>query len=297
MDQNNTVFNIDELITAYIDNEITDSKLRSEIEDLLSRDENLRKKYQCELLTKKVLQSSLKLNEVPPYLYDSLSGIYSNVSGKVNKHTDYEYLTFGGHINRILTRKMMGVPAFAYAVFALVGFFIFYITVIQTQRQLNPYITSGTDKSIMVQALKNFHNILNGNLKPQITSSNPAEVIRYVREKAKFDPFIPEIEEFRLSGAYCNDYNGEILAHIIYRNSKDEIFYIYQLPANCIAKNKLELPEPVHKKMIDEKYYICDEVDENECTMALWFKNDVLCASLSRMPKNRMFVTFSNIIK
>lgn len=90
----------------------------------------------------------------------------------------------------------------------------------------NPYILTGKESSIMIQALNSFHKVVKGEVKPQLTSSNAAEIEKFVMEKAHFDPYVPEIENYKLAGVVCNEYHGQELAHIIYQDNDGQMIYI-----------------------------------------------------------------------
>lgn len=310
MGQDITTFNIDELISSYIDNQISDQELKKQIEEKLNSDPRLMSKYKSELLTKNLLRSKLQPDEVPDVTFRKvMSAINSMVStasvnAAVESNTSRvfsieqpvnEYPSFWQSLKEIITAPFFGVPRYAAAmavVLILVGsFFVF-----GGKKTLNPYITSGTDKSIMVQAVNSFHKILDGEVKPQLSSSNAAEVEKFIKEKSNFSPYIPVIDNYQLKGAVCNEYNGQKLAHIIY-SSGEEVFYIYQVPMTCVTKNALDLPDDVHNEIIKARYYMCDMVDENDCTMTLWIKDNVICASMSNMPKQKMQTTFTNFYK
>ena len=102
----------------------------------------------------------------------------------------------------------------------------------------NPYIISGTEKSIMVQALNSFHKILDGDVKPQLKSSNAAEIEKYVKDNANFNAYIPNIESYHLEGVMCSEYNGQKLAHLIYINNDNDVIYIYQTPCYPVSRRK-----------------------------------------------------------
>lgn len=304
MGQDITTFDIDELISSYIDNRITDPELKKQIEDKLKSDSKLNAKYQSELLTKNLISQRISASELPERTYmkvmNSIDALIENSAGSRNKLTENEipeYPSFWQSMLEKISAPLFGVPRYAFGlvlVFIIAGSLLIFGG---GKKTLNPYITSGTDKSVMIQALNSFHKIVKGEVKPQLKSSNAAEVESYVKEKSDFSPYIPVIENYVLEGAVCNEYNGQKMAHIVYKNG-NEIFYILQTPVSCVTKKQLDLPDDVHKEIITANYYMCDKVDENdECTMTLWIKNNVMCASMSNMPKQKMYATFTNFYK
>jgi hypothetical protein len=302
MGQANTTFNIDELVSSYIDNQITDHELKKQIEDKLTSDRKLNAKYKSELLTKSILQSKLQSAELPGMTYNrvmaSIDDIIANAAQnkQTRKQTSIQYPSFWQSLWQTISTPFLGVPKYAYGM-ALVFLVIGAIIIFTGKKDLNPYITSGTEKSIMVQAVNSFNKIIDGEVKPQLTSSNAAEVEQFVKDKSNFNAYIPIIENFVLKGVVCNEYKGQKLAHIIYQNG-DEIFYIYQTPVTSVIRKDLDLPDAVHSEIDKSKYYMCDGVAESgDCTMTLWIKDNVVCASMCNVPKKEMYATFTSFYK
>ncbi len=303
MGQDTTTFNIDELISSYIDNQISDPELKSQIENKLNTDEKLNAKYKAELLTKNLLRSKLPEAELPQETYRKVMSSIDSLVANQNANSAYKqpaintpaYPSFWQSLKETIKTPFMGIPRYGYAmaaIFIIVGaLFIF-----NGKKTLNPYITSGTDKSIMVQAVNSFHKIMDGEVLPQFNSSNAAEVEKFVKEKSNFCPYLPSIDNYVLTGVVCTEYNGQKLAHVIYRNDK-EVFYIYQTPLTSVVKKDLDLPQDVHNEIIKTKYFMCDAVDQNDCTMTLWIKDNVVCASMTTMPKQKMQAAFTSFYK
>jgi hypothetical protein len=161
---------------------------------------------------------------------------------------------------------------------------------------LNPFIANGTEKSVMVQAVNNFHKILKGEIKPQLQTNDVNEVSNFAKKNVHFKVFIPRIENYELAGIICNEYEGQKLVHLVY-TSGDEVIYIYETDANSINPQRLELPDAVYSDIIKDNYYMCDHVDHHNCTMTLWYTGSVLCASVTTMPKHKMYSTFTGFNK
>ena len=85
-----------------------------------------------------------------------------------------EYPSFWQTLKQAFTEKFIGVPRYAFAVVIFLvigGLFVFS----SSKKVKNPYILAGSESSIMIQALNSFHKVMNGDVKPQLTSSNAAE--------------------------------------------------------------------------------------------------------------------------
>lgn len=305
MGLNTTTFNIDELITSYADNQITDPETKKQIEDLLEKDQKLYAKYRSEVLTRDLLRNRLPEAELPAATYSKVILSIDNLVAESKKKYSAagnlqtaaaEYPSFWQSIKQAFTEKFIGVPRYAFAVlaFVIIGGLVVFSGGKKTR---NPYILTGKESSIMIQALNSFHKVVKGEVKPQLTSSNAAEIEKFVMEKAHFDPYVPEIENYKLAGVVCNEYHGQELAHIIYQDNDGQMIYIFQVPITAMLKKNLDLPEDVHNEITKAKYYMCDEVDENDCTMTLWYKDNNVCASMTTMPKQEMYTTFTRFNK
>jgi len=307
MDLNTTAFNIDELITSYIDNQISDPALRKQVEDMIAGDARLNSKYKTELLTKNLLQSRIKQAELSDQIYLKITSSINTIveQHKQSYNSEYSVSEYRDNYWRYLVEMISAplrigkvpVPRYAFAIFILfIAVPAFFIMNSKESKIKNPYVLAGTEKSIMVQAVNEFHNVLDGKCKVQYKSSNAAEVQKYVNDNANFKAYVPNIDNYSLTGCMLNEYNGRKLAHLIYI-SGDDIIYIYQTNMDAIIKNELDLPEQVRDEIIAAKYYMCDEVDDINCTMTLWFKDNVVCASITTMPKQDMYNTFTSFIK
>jgi len=305
MGLNTTAFNIDELITSYADNQISDPETKKQIEELLSQDSKLNAKYRSEVLTKNLLKSRIPEAELPQATYNkvmvSIDGLIADSKKNyAQQHRaaviEPEYPSFWQTLKQAFTEKFIGVPRYAFAVviFLVIGGLFFFSS---SKKVKNPYILAGSESSIMIQALNSFHKVMNGDVKPQLTSSNAAEIEKYVMDKAHFDPYVPQIDNFSLAGVVCNEYHGQQLAHLVYKDPEGRMIYILQVPVTALQKKDLELPDDVHNEITRAKYYMCDEVDEEDCTMTLWYKENNICASMTTMPKQQMYTTFTRFNK
>lgn len=89
MGLNTTTFNIDELISSYADNQITDPDLKKQIEDLLSKDQKLNAKYKAEVLTKDLLRTRLPEVELPTATYQKVMLSIDNMIADSKKKVQY----------------------------------------------------------------------------------------------------------------------------------------------------------------------------------------------------------------
>lgn len=304
MGVNITKSNIDEFLTSYIDGENHDTALDNEVKRFIETDETVSKKYMAEVLTKRLFSSRLKAVEVPDHLVNKINNSLDSVfisseeeyASSVNTE-EVLSVTFWEYLKNLISTPVkvrnLSVPRYAFAVVLLVVLIGAGMLMNVEKTELNPYIAAGSEKSVMVQAVNNFHKLLAGDMKPEMQSNDAVKVREFVKHEANIDAFVPVINNYNLIGAMCSEYDGQMLAHLVY-TSGNEVIYIYEACVSSLHSNCLELPDPVHSDIMKNKYYICDKVDDNQCTMILWYRDNIICASVSTMPKNKMFAHFTS---
>jgi len=304
-----TIENIDEYLTSFIDGQYQSEEERQQVQQFIEKDERIYKKYKSELLTRNLLKTKLTSAELPHAtvvkINNSVGGlVYSALENKKRLaalSSDSEEAHFGlpflVYVKRLLTSKVslkwISVPAYSFAIVFMIIMILSGIYVNRTQNpELNPFITSGSDKSVMVQAVNTFHKILSGEIKTQLNSTDENAVCDYLKDGTKFDAYVPCLKNCNLKGAAYNEYNGQKLAHIVYTSGK-EVIYIYETHISSINRRHLEVPDPVHNQMISDKYYMCDHVDKDNCTLMMWYKDSILCATVSTMSKRKLYNTIA----
>lgn len=299
--------NVDEFLTSQIDGENKDMDAANTVDEMLRKDPSLMKKYRSEMLTKNLFNSRFKPLEVPSATYLKVtSSIDELISDAKQRYTE-RYITLQRNTNflRYLISVLASplrigramVPAYVFGIaFILILTTAGIFLSLQDESALNPFITNGTERSVMVQAVDNFHKVLKGEMQPQINSNDADDVRGFVKDKVNFDPYIPKINEYTLSGAVCSEYDGQKLVHLVYTSGND-MLYIYETALNSVHHKKLEIPDQVSNDITKDKYYMCDKVDHHNCTMILWYSGNVLCASVTTMPKKKMYATFTGFYK
>jgi hypothetical protein len=202
-------------------------------------------------------------------------------------------------MSRIITASVrigrIAVPRYAFAILLMIIIIGAGLLLNKKgQGQLNPYIANGTEKSIMVQAVNNFHKVMKGEFKPQVNSKDEGDIRKFMKDNLDYEVYVPCIENCEGISAILDEYNGQKRAHIVYR-SGDDVFYICEMPSKSINPKCMEIPDPVHNEIVTKKFYMCDKIDyDNNCTMLLWYTGNVVCASVSTMPKQKMYAAFTN---
>jgi|GEM_PF-1076519 len=312
MGENTTNFssdNIDELLTSYIDKQIHDTQAIKFVEDKLKSDETLSKRYKSELLTRNAYRERLKQIDVPQNTMMKVNSSIDKLIEEASKkhalnhqeqpqdHPEEASSTFLQYLKNLISIPVnigrLAVPRYAFGIAAIV--LVIGIGIVVNNNRVvegNPYITSGAENSVLVQAVNYFHKVMSGEMKPQIKSNSASEVKKYFSDKVNFPVYVPEIANYTLVGGCSGDCHQEKVAHILY-SSGDNIIYMYQVPASCIKNKHLQLPEPVNNKIISDKFYM-DDADVSTCSMTVWYQGDIICASVSTISKQKMSTTFAS---
>jgi hypothetical protein len=305
MSEGSTNYNYLELITSLVDNQHLNPSEREAVLKLIKSDESYRKRFESEMLLKNQLSAKLTSKDVPHNTRLKVINAIDNLITESTAEkqtvpvelTAQQEITFPDHIWNFLTSSVrLGktvIPVYSIGAAAIVLIIIAAVIFRNNSTSvLNPYISAGSEKNIMVQAVNTFHKLLKGDIKPQIKSPDHAELSKLVSSKVNFNAYVPKIDDYNLVGALYNDYLGQQLVHLVY-SSGDEMIYIYETHFDDICRQKLELPEPVHTEIITNKFYMCDQIDENNCTLYIWYKGNILCASVSNMPKSKLYNTLA----
>ncbi len=109
-----------------------------------------------------------------------------------------------------------------------------------------------------------------------------------------FKVFVPDVKDAILIGGVCNEINGEKVAHIIHKKGN---IYIYTLQASkkdvMTNKDKIILCDKF-KETVNEgtNWFPCSK--DQKRTVVIWFKDNVICASVAQMEPQEIVSTLTN---
>lgn len=252
--------NFFDLITAYVDNRISDPVLKSQIEALLESDQEYRFEFQVQLGVKNLLKERNLRIPLPEYKRTMiLKAIKKN----------FKYNPFRSLINLYynfkekLSKKIIS-PAYGFSLATIFGIFLIifvYLLLDNTFKfsslDFDEYKENFYDASnYFCQGIRNFELILKGELKAQIKSSNPNELKKFFIEKGvAYSTFIPEFSDWTLLGGVVSEFNGNKHAHYVYESNRGFLVYVYQVSAECLEKNKtLRLSESLQNYLKSHKF-------------------------------------------
>jgi hypothetical protein len=149
----------------------------------------------------------------------------------------------------------------------------------------NPDATSTSQSSdVITQSLSNYQSIVRGDIKPQVASNLPENLVSFFAGKTDFPVLVPKMKGCSLLGGVSNEYAGIKLAHVMYQRG-GEVVYMYQTCWETVIKGeKLNLPQEAKDELLRTGWFT--QSDPGGCTVVLWRKDRTLCAAVAHMDKD-----------
>ena len=147
------------------------------------------------------------------------------------------------------------------------------------------------NRDFVVQARDVYESINNNQTKLQYTTSNANELSELMNKSLNFKVFIPDVKGAVLIGGTVNEMNGLRVVHFVHKKN-NQIIYTLQVSRNDLfGRNNFVLHKNQEQGILNGQNWIaCDKIN-NDCAV-IWFKNDVICSSVSRIEAQEM----SNIL-
>lgn len=261
-----------ELITAYLDNEIRDESLKKEIKHLIDVDPDYKFEYQIQNLVKRIAQEKYKRQPAPEHLKRRiLNQIASEITVQSPKESSAKQVSFWA--------GLISKPAFSFATAIIIVISIILIIFNRTTQQ-PPVIAEDqlTPDNMFYQAENNFEAIIQGKLAPQIVADNPKEIQKYFESSGvRYSTLVPTFKEWKLLGAVVSEDKGEKFAHHVYAGEKGEIVYVFQVDESYLKshdiislnENLLEYLEQgnCYVKTENNKVVLFKKIDHNICAI------------------------------
>ena len=137
---------------------------------------------------------------------------------------------------------------------------------------------------VILQSLTNYRAVMDGQIKPQVMSGQPAQMESLFAGITDYSVHMPKMKDCTLLGAVKNEYAGTNLAHLLYQHDR-EIVYVYQTCLATVMKgDKLHLSDEAKDCLKRTGWFTESEPDGR--TVVLWTKGRTLCAAVARMTKD-----------
>lgn len=257
-----------ELVSAAVDLQLTDSEQEAFKQHSIQCSP-CRKEYEVDAATKQFVTGRLHKVHVPRELAVRVSALVKSESS--SGETSWV---------RDIIRRPLVKPAIGFAFAFLVVLFLLRGstgTNSSTQAAL-------VANDVIFQSLRNHRALMEGEIKPQLTSSEPSQLASLFSGITDYSVHMPKMKNCQLIGGVQNEFEGTKIAHIVYQHDSD-IVYIYQACWATVKKGeKLTLPEEAKDELTRTGWFSCSEPDGR--TVVLWVKGRALCAAVSRMSKD-----------
>jgi anti-sigma factor RsiW len=185
-------------------------------------------------------------------------------------------------------RKPYVKPAF--------GFALAFVAVVLFLRSPRPDSSisqaSLVPNDVILQSLLNHRAVLEGKIKPQVVSSEPAQLESLFAQITDYSVHLPHMKNCRLVGGVQNEYDGTKLAHLVYQRDTD-IVYVYQTCLATVLKGeKLRIPFQAKEALEHTGWFTESEPDGR--TVVLWEKGRTLCIAVSRMSRDDLMACLAS---
>ncbi len=263
-------YNFENLITAFVDNEITDAGQKNEIELLIQSETSAAYEFNVQSLMKNIVQTKCPVTPI------SLKN-----KNKIIRRLKAENIPSLKSI--LFIENLFARPVFSYGIAAVILVLLMYW--VFTPVDLIPdYVEIAAKQqgefNLFLQANNNFNSITEGRLEPQIISGNP-EVIQnfFVEQGVNYTTFIPLFKEWNLLGAVVSEDKGEKFAHHVYANEEGKIVYVYQVEEHFIVNEQvLTLTNEMINVLNNEG---CFKISKNNVTTIITKIENNICAIVS----------------
>ena len=260
-----------ELISAAVDLQLTDGELAA-FKDHSVQCSPCRFEYEAEAATKLLIRSRAKRMRTP-----------FSVALQISEHIRREESVGQTSWIAELFSRPLAKP--------VIGFALAFVTVFLLLRD-STHVNSSTQAAfgsndVILQSLVNHRAVLDGEIKPQLASSEPAQLASFFSGITDYSVHLPNMKDCRLIGGVQNEFAGTKLAHIVYQHDH-ELLYIYQTCWATVRRGeKLCIPDNVKDELIRTGWFSATQPDGR--SVVLWTKGRTLCAAVARMSKEDLF--------
>ncbi len=262
-------------MSGAVDNELEENESKNFYEHIeicgSCRDE-----YELEKLTKAYIKRKITFVDVP---YDLEGAILAQISseGAIRRKPGFLSMLFASAI----LQPIMAVGAMI--VVAVLLFFANRANIIMP-------ISSGdsaeavqvSEQNVLLVAMNNFQDVLNGKFRPQITAITTADVSAYLDQNAGYTIPLPAVPSADWVGGSVTSTDGSKITHVIYKIGEGYI-YIYSFPKKAMTSNGISLPSSCTHAIQKDKWYW--GMDQNGDTQAVWRTDDHVCVVTANLEK------------
>lgn len=261
---------VKEHISLAVDNRLS-GDVRREFEHHIELCLRCKHEFELERLTKRVVMNTIRRSPTPPSLAARIVAQLPSSTEQAGDSRPFHW------------RAWRWKPALAAGVLAVVILLLF----ISLPVNIRHTHTSPNDNNIIHQSFNNYDAILAGTLKPEVSSSNPAEVKTYFAERVKYHVRVPKaIDKCRLIGGMISDYKGKQVAHVVYKYD-EQVVYLNQVPMSEVLEDRtLTIPDDAREQLKRTGWYVLS--DHPNCSLVMWVVDSTLCTAVADIDKDQL---------
>jgi anti-sigma factor RsiW len=265
-----------ELISAAVDLQLTDGELAA-FKDHSGKCTPCRFEFEAETATKLAVRSHACRVRTP-----------AHIALQITEQLRREQL---GERASWFT-EFLGRP-FVKPAFGFVFAFVVVLLLLRGPVNKGPVTQAGFGSNdVVLQSLMNYRAVEEGEITPQLASSEPAKLASFFSGITDYSVHLPKMRDCRLIGGVQNEFAGAKLAHIVYQHD-DQIVYLYQACWSTVMKGeKLCLSNEAKDELIRTGWFSATQPDGR--TVVLWKKGKALCAAVARMNKEDLMTCLSS---
>ena len=280
-----------EMITPFIDGEIKDDKEKEVIKKQIESDNNFHNRYIFEKLTKENFRKRSGRIQTPVYMYKNIGqGIDDYIKKATPNQKTAQEIHSPGLINQENIQKSNLRRNLIYSSFA-------FLILIASAFLINNALKRNGDiveKDLVSVSRNIFEKVKAGQIDLKFKSANAKELSDTMDKYLDFKVYIPDVKDAVLIGGVCNEINGQKLAHFVYKKGN---MLIYTLEADkedvLDDDEKIILGEQFKNNVKQGKnWFPCTK--ENSKNAVVWYKDNVICSSVSDMDYRDITIILSN---
>ncbi len=151
--------------------------------------------------------------------------------------------------------------------------------------------TRPSDGSVVTESFNNFDQVVDGRLKPGLTSDDPAKVKAFLEERVHFPIQMPSMKEFRLVGGQFTAVDNETTAHVIYERDGN-FLYISQTDARRLVSGRHRfIPEAALSQLHSTGWFFAGNV--TDCNLAMWLADSTLCTAVADLNRELLLANLT----
>jgi hypothetical protein len=286
---------MNELISALLDNEITDVE-KEKIFALIESENDFKNRFEFENAVKAEIKKRVTRIETPQYVYQSIQTSINSYTEKIselhadkNRNGNFDQPVPAQRVASNRPRNFMYLFGSVAAALLLIFFSTNYIF---TTNEDIPH-----DVNLVELSRDVFEKVETGDIKIQYATSDAKELERFFDEKLNYKVFVPDVKDAVLLGGVYNVMNGKKAAHFIHKKG-DMIIYTLQLCKKDVlddGNKDLMLTGDMKENVKEGKNWLhCPKKFGGNENIILWHKDDAISSSVSKMDPDQIHAVLTN---